>query len=124
MKGPVHEWPLALCDADSVSPGNDFVANDTVFSADVVRENVMVHFNATHRWHYLSDQMPSELLVFRQVDSELGPGRLQLCILGLLYNQVSEVKARAYKASIDSIINNILIKHYLKKKYIYKMNYK
>ena len=85
MKGPVHEWPLALCDADSVSPGNDFVANDTVFSADVVRENVMVHFNATHRWHYLSDQMPSELLLFRQVDSELNPGMLQLCMLGLLY---------------------------------------
>ena len=76
LKGPVCEWPLAVCDADTVNPGDEFVPNDTVFSEDVVRENVMLHFSTAHKWHYLSDQTDSELLIFRQVDSRGSPGEI------------------------------------------------
>ncbi|KAK1765944.1 hypothetical protein QBC33DRAFT_620855 [Phialemonium atrogriseum] len=68
LKGPVREWPLALCDASSVDP-SDLRAHDTVFDPTTSRENLMVHFNANQRWYYLSEQLPSELWVFRQCDS-------------------------------------------------------
>jgi hypothetical protein len=75
LKGPVRDWPLAICDACSINPKRDLRVNDDVF-ADVVRENMMVHYNEEQRWYYLSDHMPTELLVFRQVDSMSKPGRL------------------------------------------------
>lgn len=30
---------------------------------------MQVHYDAAHKWYYLADQEPSELLVFRQTDS-------------------------------------------------------
>lgn len=30
---------------------------------------MQVHYDAAHRWYYLEDQEPSELLVFRQTNS-------------------------------------------------------
>jgi hypothetical protein len=44
------------------------VASDTVF-ANISRENMMVHYSKKHQWVYISEQMPDELLLFRQVDS-------------------------------------------------------
>ncbi|KAK1749797.1 hypothetical protein QBC47DRAFT_395344 [Echria macrotheca] len=73
LKGPVREWPLAVCDASSVDP-SDLRKHDTVFDPSTARENLMVHFNANQRWHYLSEQLPSELWVFRQWDSSGKPG--------------------------------------------------
>ncbi|KAK0727160.1 hypothetical protein B0T26DRAFT_119283 [Lasiosphaeria miniovina] len=73
LKGPVREWPLALCDASSVD-SSDLREHDTVFDPSTARENLMVHFNANQRWYYLSEQLPSELWVFRQCDSSGKPG--------------------------------------------------
>ena len=67
LKGPVQDWPLALCDASSIEK-EDLVPCDIVSSTEVT-ENVILHFNSGQRWHYLSNQLPSELLVFRQIDS-------------------------------------------------------
>ncbi|MCJ1387073.1 hypothetical protein MMC17_010202 [Xylographa soralifera] len=69
LKGPVYDWPLAICDPNSVDPARDFDYHDHVYG-NVVRENILLHYNADQRWHYLSGQMPFEMLVFRQVDSE------------------------------------------------------
>ena len=41
---------------------------DIVFDTKVT-ENMQVHHAAGHKWYYLEDQDPSELLVFRQADS-------------------------------------------------------
>ena len=41
---------------------------DVVFPAKAT-ENLQVHYDAAHKWYYLEDQEPSELLVFRQADS-------------------------------------------------------
>ena len=41
---------------------------DIVFDTKVT-ENMQVHHAAAHKWYYLEDQEPSELLVFRQADS-------------------------------------------------------
>lgn len=35
---------------------------------------MLVHFNPKQRWYYLSNQLPSELLVFRQADSDSRQG--------------------------------------------------
>lgn len=82
LRGPLHDWPLAVCDAATVSE-QDMMAHDQVFT-DTVRENQMVRFNSRQNWYYLSGQTQSELLVFRQVDSEHNQGTQQLALLTLL----------------------------------------
>ncbi|KAI9781334.1 MAG: hypothetical protein M1816_002402 [Peltula sp. TS41687] len=83
LRGPLYDWPLALCDASSVDPKTDLVINDNVVSQiNKLIENVLVHYNPNQKWYYLSNQVPSELLVFRQHDSE---GKTGLCSL---YNRV------------------------------------
>lgn len=67
LRGPLRDWPLALCDAASVQ-ANDLTPADVVFDTKVT-ENMQVHHDAAQKWYYLEDQDPSELLVFRQADS-------------------------------------------------------
>lgn len=33
-------------------------------------ENYQVYFNPDHKWYYLNKQLPSEVVVFRQTDSD------------------------------------------------------
>lgn len=75
LRGPLQDWPLAVCDAASVDADN-LVVSDKVYS-DFATENIQVHWDARQRWYYLSGQQPDELLVFRQTDSkrkEMGGG--------------------------------------------------
>lgn len=75
LRGPLQDWPLAVCDAASVDADN-LVVSDKVYS-DFATENIQVHRDARQRWYYLSGQQPDELLVFRQTDSkrkEMGGG--------------------------------------------------
>ena len=67
LRGPLRDWPLALCDAASVQ-ANDVTPADVVYDTKV-NENMQVHHDAAHKWYYLEDQDPSELLVFKQADS-------------------------------------------------------
>ncbi|KAI3319612.1 hypothetical protein HD806DRAFT_525285 [Xylariaceae sp. AK1471] len=71
LKGPVYDWPLALCDAQTVD-SRDLNEHDHVFM-ESVRENIMVHCNPEQRWYYLSGQTTSEILLFRQADSDNKP---------------------------------------------------
>ena len=78
LKGPVRDRPLALCDAKTVDSANDLVTSDVVYE-DHSEENYQVHYNPKQRWLYLSDQQPSEMLVFRCADSwedQVGPGEI------------------------------------------------
>lgn len=67
LRGPLRDWPLALCDAASIQ-ADDLTPSDVVFDTKV-NENMQVHYNAAQKWYYLEDHDPSELLVFRQADS-------------------------------------------------------
>ncbi|KAK0511024.1 hypothetical protein JMJ35_006576 [Cladonia borealis] len=69
LRGPTRDWPLAVCDAASVDFENDAVPGDIV-QIDRVTENLQIHFNENQKWFYLSNQMPSEMLVFKNADSE------------------------------------------------------
>lgn len=62
-------WPLALCDASTVDFERDVKSGDVV-DRDAFFENLQVHHNERQRWHWLRDQMPSELLVFKNADSQ------------------------------------------------------
>lgn len=69
LNGPLRDWPLAVCDASSVDRENDLELHDNIF-VDHVIENCLVKYNPAHRWYYLREQMPSEMLVFRGTDSK------------------------------------------------------
>jgi hypothetical protein len=68
LKGPLMDWPLALCSAETVNYDNDLIACDLV-NRSSYSENMQVYYNANHEWWYLSGQLTSELLVFRQADT-------------------------------------------------------
>ncbi|KAF2675362.1 hypothetical protein BT63DRAFT_450350 [Microthyrium microscopicum] len=71
LKGPNHDWPLAVCDFASIHPEKDPLESDLVFR-DAVSENVVLRHNPSHSWYYLSGQRTNEVLVFRNATS---PGR-------------------------------------------------
>ena len=52
---------------------------DIVFDTKVT-ENMQVHHAANHKWYYLEDQDPSELLVFRQAESHPVDGRVGMFV--------------------------------------------
>ena len=56
---------------------------DIVFDTKVT-ENMQVHHDAAHKWYYLEDQDPSELLVFRQADSNPVDGRVGMFVFCLV----------------------------------------
>ncbi len=69
LRGPLQDWPLAVCDASSVGE-DDLVVADQVYPKHVT-ENIQVQHGPGQKWYYLSNQQPDELLLFRQTDSKL-----------------------------------------------------
>jgi len=67
MGGPVRTAPLALCDAQSVAPG-DLVASERR-SKDRVGEVEHVTFNPAHRWFYFPELRDDEALLIKTYDS-------------------------------------------------------
>jgi len=65
----LNDWPLALCDAQSVDFRNDIMAGDIVYE-NFVTENLQVMHNPDQKWFYLPDQATSEVLIFKSADSE------------------------------------------------------
>ena len=79
LKGPLNDWPLTFCDASTVQKHADLEAADLLYP-DLVTENFQIYHRPGHKWYYLSNQLPSELVVFKQADSlnEMNPGK---CLL-------------------------------------------
>ena len=74
LKGPVRDWPLALCDASTLTRQDDLRPVDSVFPHGCI-EGYTVHQNPKQKWCYISDQQPSELWVFNTADTgSLSPG--------------------------------------------------
>src|SRR5277367_5207993 len=69
LRGPLSDWPLALCDAESVNYETDLIAADIV-SRTGYTENFQVYYNPNHRWYYLGGQKPTELALFCQGDTK------------------------------------------------------
>ena len=72
---PVDNWPLALCDARSIRPG-DLVPSDLVYQDKVGETFAFVH-NPEHHWFYFPRLTPSEVLLLKIYDSRTdGTARL------------------------------------------------
>ena len=67
LRGPVRDWPLALCDASTVD-SDDIEPGDLVYG-DYVVENCQLYRSVGQKWYYLRDQGPEEAWVFVQSDS-------------------------------------------------------
>jgi len=68
IRGPLRDAPLAVCDAQSVAPG-DLVPSDLVYR-NRVGETYGVTYNPDHRWFYVPEMQPDEALLLKCFDSE------------------------------------------------------
>ncbi|KAL9064144.1 MAG: hypothetical protein Q9161_009054 [Pseudevernia consocians] len=68
LRGPNDDWPLALCDAETIDRSTDLRLSDVVHF-NRVGENILLHANQAHRWYYMSAQDVDECIVFRNCDS-------------------------------------------------------
>ncbi|KAL8747048.1 MAG: hypothetical protein Q9190_001013 [Brigantiaea leucoxantha] len=69
--GPVRDWPLAMLDFQSVDVDRDLIAADVIYP-HYVGESFNVFHNPKHRWYFVPDQMPHEVLIFKSFDSLQG----------------------------------------------------
>jgi hypothetical protein len=46
------------------------MATDVIGGNNRLSEDLRVFYDSDHKWYYLSEQMPDELLVFRQADTD------------------------------------------------------
>lgn len=67
IRGPVIDIPLAVCDARSIAH-DDFVATDLKY-ADRTGEIYSVRHNRAHRWFYISQMQPDEVMLLKCFDS-------------------------------------------------------
>ncbi|KAF8911700.1 hypothetical protein CPB85DRAFT_1551322 [Mucidula mucida] len=65
LRGPVIDVPLAVCDARTVD------AADMDWTTDQHGGGYFIRQNCKMRWSYIRNQMPDEILVFRQFDSAI-----------------------------------------------------
>ena len=68
IRGPLRDAPLAVCDAQSVAPG-DLVASDLIYPHRV-GEIYGVTYSPTHRWFYVPDMQPEDALLLKCFDSQ------------------------------------------------------
>lgn len=66
LVGPVIDAPLALCEATSLGAGDLDQITDSYGGGYFIRHNT------GHKWWFLKDQMPDEVLLFRSYDSTKG----------------------------------------------------
>ncbi|CAK7234179.1 hypothetical protein SEUCBS140593_008853 [Sporothrix eucalyptigena] len=68
LRGPLVDWPLAVCDARTVDFSRDTMAGDVVDRHQVF-ENTQVHFDEKQTWYYLQHQTSDEVIYFKNADS-------------------------------------------------------
>ncbi len=61
---------MAVCDAKSIRSPDDFTATDVIGGEHGLSEDMRVVYDENHKWYYLKDQTPDELLLFRQCDTD------------------------------------------------------
>lgn len=72
LKGPLNDWPLALCDVSTLDPQADLEPADLLYP-DMATENFQVYHRPNYEWYFLAPHDVSEAIVFLQADN--GPGK-------------------------------------------------
>ncbi|KAL2072656.1 hypothetical protein VTL71DRAFT_11999 [Oculimacula yallundae] len=73
FQGPGNDWPLAVCDSNSIHYKLDSISADRVFH-DRFTEIQRYYYSPKHKWYFLKDMKAGEMLVFRQTDSDIDGG--------------------------------------------------
>lgn len=68
IRGPLRDFPLAVCDAGSVS-FEDLVPSDLIYP-NRVGETYQVLYNPSHRWYYVPQMQTNEALLLKCFDSK------------------------------------------------------
>ncbi|KAI1391820.1 uncharacterized protein F4822DRAFT_388518 [Hypoxylon trugodes] len=69
LRGPNNDWPLAVCDYESIDMKEDTIECDVIHEQSV-GENTLLFKNPKHKWYYLSRQGIDDLIVFRNMSSK------------------------------------------------------
>lgn len=68
IRHSVESWPLAIADAQSISPDNLVVTERRY--PDRVGQTYAITYNPTHRWYWFPRMRPDEALVFKTYESQ------------------------------------------------------
>jgi hypothetical protein len=68
IRHPVESWPLAIADAQSISPENLVVTERR--DPGRVGQTYAITYNPAHRWYWFPHMRPDEALVFKTYESE------------------------------------------------------
>ena len=68
IQHPVESWPLAIADAQSLSPA-DMVVTERRYP-DRIGQTSAITYNPAHRWYWFPRMRPDEALVFKVYDSQ------------------------------------------------------
>lgn len=68
IENVVEDYPLAFCDAASV-PDGDLVECDHV-RRRFKGANFYAYYNSAHKWYYLGEQHPDEVVLLKMFDSD------------------------------------------------------
>ena len=68
IRGPVQDYPLAVCDAQSIAP-KDFVIHNLMYR-DRVGEVYSLAHNPEHKWFYFPQMQKHEVLLLKCYDSD------------------------------------------------------
>ncbi|EUC45992.1 hypothetical protein COCMIDRAFT_25872 [Bipolaris oryzae ATCC 44560] len=91
--GPLQDWPLALMDYTSLDKARDLISSDNIY-VHRIRENYNVLWNKRHKWYFLEDQQPNEILVFKTFDTHATKGHARLCAHASFRNPLAAPTAR------------------------------
>jgi cephamycin C biosynthesis protein len=70
LLAPVRNYPLAMCDFQSLDPATDLVVTRLDFPDWLKdRENYSVRHNPAHRWYFWDALTPDEVVLFKCYDS-------------------------------------------------------
>jgi len=68
IRRPVESWPLAIADAQTISPENLVVTERRY--PDRIGQTYAITYNPAHRWYWFPRMRPDEALVFKTYESQ------------------------------------------------------
>ena len=70
---PPQDFPLAVCDAQSISPGDEVTVTaitEERHAGEIIHDTTGYVYNPDHRWYYFPDMTIDEVIVFKSHDSD------------------------------------------------------
>jgi hypothetical protein len=70
---PPQDFPLAVCDAQSIAPGDEVTVTaitEERHAGEIIHDTTGYIHNPEHRWYYFPDMTIDEVIVFKSHDSD------------------------------------------------------